>query len=424
MSWRWRRFIFKPDSFGVVDWTSGDSSVRPRTISEAERQALMHRVPHLLVLDAATRAKGLRDLGVRKRNGVSYDVVEAVMADDSHLTLWFTRKPVTLARVEYSLYMAGLGDAVVGWQWHGWKRDEVLKLAPSGHAINVNGTPFQQVEYTHYQTGSAESDRLLSIPADLGPASRTKQEAPPPAAGPATGEVAPGLHIASIRGFQVMFVEFKDFVLLFDAPASAVGLESIPASDQDVTDLVSVDAAALVARTCPAKPIRYVAISHHHSDHLGGVQVLAKDGVTFLAAPGHVDAVHKALDAAQTLNSRHPGASGSQAKASVAAVSDRKTITDGTRTVEVINVGRNPHTDENLFLWMPQEKLLLQGDLFYYREGDRFPPPGRETMNGFFAKWLAAHGIQPKAVYGVHGAGAASPEALARALRPSVSSTR
>jgi hypothetical protein len=34
---------------------------------------------------------------------------------------------------------------------------------------------------------------------------------------------------------------------------------------------------------------------------------------------------------------------------------------------------------------------MLQRDLFYYREGNRFPPPGRETMNRFFLKGLADH---------------------------------
>jgi hypothetical protein len=84
----------------------------------------------------------------------------------------------------------------------------------------------------------------------------------------------------------------------------------------------------------------------------------------------------------------------------------------GRRRLEVINVGANPHTKENLFAWLPDERLLFQGDLFYYEEGAPFPPSGRETMNRFFAAWLAAHDLSPKAIYGVHYAGAAPPEAL------------
>ena len=415
-SLRWRRFIYKPDAFGVVDWTSGEGGFRGRAIPENERLALMHRIPHLLLLDAATHAKQLRLLGERRRNGLAYDTIEVVMAD-ARLTLFFARKPVVLARVEYSLYLPGRGDTLIGWQWHGWKRNQSLGFAPSGHAIDVGGTPFQEVEYSRYGASDPDAALLLSIPADLGPASRAHQEPPPPPAGPASGEIAPGVHVAAIRGFQVMFIEFKDFVVAFDAPAVAPGLEAIPAADQDANDSVSKDLAALIARTCPSKPIRYIVISHHHSDHLGGLHALASDNVTIYAAPSHVAAVQRSLGSPNAAASRAEKKEPHAIKAKVAAVPERKTITDGMRTLEIINVGANPHTSANLFLWLPKEKLVLQGDLFYYREGDRFPPPGRETMNRFFSKWLADHQMEPKAVYGVHGAGAAGTEALARAVR-------
>ncbi len=81
----------------------------------------------------------------------------------------------------------------------------------------------------------------------------------------------------------------------------------------------------------------------------------------------------------------------------------------------VLNVGPNPHTAENLIVWLPEERIVFQGDLFYYAEGAPFPPSGRATMNIFFASWLDSAGIRPAAVYGVHNRGAAGPAALARA---------
>jgi hypothetical protein len=55
-------------------------------------------------------------------------------------------------------------------------------------------------------------------------------------------------------------------------------------------------------------------------------------------------------------------------------------------------------------MWLPRERILFQGDLFYYSAGDTFPPSGRGTMNQFFARWLRSHGITPDAIYGVHTA--------------------
>ena len=97
-----------------------------------------------------------------------------------------------------------------------------------------------------------------------------------------------------------------------------------------------------------------------------------------------------------------------------------RTIEDGSRRLEVIQVGANPHTDENLVVWLPRERLLFQGDLFYYAEGSAFPPAGRERMNRFFARWLSDRGMQPLAIHGVHNEGAAGPEALSRARRPEI----
>jgi len=102
--------------------------------------------------------------------------------------------------------------------------------------------------------------------------------------------------------------------------------------------------------------------------------------------------------------------------ASIEAVSDRKVITDGVMVMEVRNVGANPHTAANLMAWLPQPQIAFQGDLFYFRENDLFPPSGRGKMNAFFADWLKREAITPRAIYGVHNSGAAGPEAVLRSL--------
>jgi glyoxylase-like metal-dependent hydrolase (beta-lactamase superfamily II) len=99
-------------------------------------------------------------------------------------------------------------------------------------------------------------------------------------------------------------------------------------------------------------------------------------------------------------------------------VSRQRTITDGERTVEILNTGDNPHSGENLVVWLPRERIVFQGDLFYYSAGQVFPPSGRDAMNRFFAGWLRERRIEPKAIYGVHSSGAAAPALLELALKP------
>ena len=71
---------------------------------------------------------------------------------------------------------------------------------------------------------------------------------------------------------------------------------------------------------------------------------------------------------------------------------------------------------EGATIWLPEERIVFQGDLFYYDASGPFPPSGRGTMNGFFARWLGEHGLKPRAVYGVHS-DPAGPELLALAAR-------
>ena len=77
-----------------------------------------------------------------------------------------------------------------------------------------------------------------------------------------------------------------------------------------------------------------------------------------------------------------------------------------------VGVTRNPHTDDNLMSWLPAERILFQGDLFYYSDPADFPPAGRVVMNRFFANWLAGRGLQPLGIYGVHNALVAGPAHL------------
>lgn len=86
----------------------------------------------------------------------------------------------------------------------------------------------------------------------------------------------------------------------------------------------------------------------------------------------------------------------------------RRVIEDGERSLIIFNTGPNPHTDENLFVWLPAERIVFQGDLFYYVEGMPHAPAGRETMNRFFQRHLRERGLEPRAVYGVHNRGAAA----------------
>jgi glyoxylase-like metal-dependent hydrolase (beta-lactamase superfamily II) len=286
-------------------------------------------------------------------------------------------------------------------------------MAPSGHAVDVRGMPFQEVRYTRYEAGAADARAMFDLPQGDAAAPSAPAAAAPGL--PATGEVAPGVHVLNLRSFVVMLVEFRDFVVALEAPETHPGLEAIPAAEQDAAGLVTEDYIAAITRLFPSKPVRLVAVSHHHGDHIGGVRAFAAKGIAIAAPPATAAAIRNLL--AQPADPRQGAPGAVVANPSVEVVNGRRIVSDGWRTLELVDVGPNPHTSENLVAWLPRERILFQGDLFYFAEGAPFPPSGRGTMNRFFAAWLSARGLAPRAIYGVHNRGAAGPEALAASVR-------
>ena len=420
---RWRRMIYQAETFGFADWNGNFGAVRKRANPEAYRRGMARRFPHLLLLEALTRATRMswKEAGARLA-----DVIEVELPEAARITLHLSRKPALLHRVEFPAHLPGRGDVQVAWEWMGWKRDAQLGYVPASHRVSIAGVLFQEVKYSRYSAALPDlTAEMMVVPQRLlAPASAamstpsvnvpaTEPLAPSPL--PATGMVAPGVLVERVGGFVVMFVEFADFVVAFEAPEVHPGFEVIAA--QATPSKLTADALARATKAFPGKPLRYAVISHHHSDHMGGVRALAAAGITIVVAAGDAAAAQQAIFAKHTLAADGFAPENAKVVIEKVAPGQRHQITDGKRTLEAINVGKNPHTDENLFVWLPAERILIQGDLFYYQEGDAFPPSGRETMTAYFSRWLQEHGIEAVAIYGVHNDGAAGAAHVAQAAK-------
>ena len=79
-----------------------------------------------------------------------------------------------------------------------------------------------------------------------------------------------------------MFVAFNDHVLVLEAP------EQILYSNN------SVQALAKIKETVPGKPIKYLVLTHHHSDHAGGFREYVAEGATIVTTAGNKSYLEKA----------------------------------------------------------------------------------------------------------------------------------
>ncbi|MBI2821121.1 MAG: hypothetical protein HYX74_02755, partial [Acidobacteria bacterium] len=85
----------------------------------------------------------------------------------------------------------------------------------------------------------------------------------------------------------------------------------------------------------------------------------------------------------------------------IEAVAERRTITDGTRVIELMHVP-NPHADGYLAIYLPQEKLLFESDMFQILQGQRVPPRVSPETKAFYQAITSA-GWQVERIVPGHG---------------------
>ena len=148
----------------------------------------------------------------------------------------------------------------------------------------------------------------------------------------------------------------------------------------------------------PGKPIRYVAMTHHHGDHIGGMRSYIAEGATVVTTAANRPVIEAMAASAQK---DRLGASPRRPEF-LLLEGGRRVIEDGSRRLELIDVGPNPHAREILIAWLPAEKVVFQGDLF--RLPDNAAPFGKpQPATASFAKKLRELGLPVEKIAAVHG---------------------
>jgi glyoxylase-like metal-dependent hydrolase (beta-lactamase superfamily II) len=375
---RWRRFMFTDSRRIVADFVNKSASASRVEPSSADRNEDGRRIPHLLLLEVLSSKSTLRYEGTRDFQNRPHDSLSLTLPNtDIPVTLYFDSETHLLSKYEFSTDFPGLGIAKVEYLYSSYHSAPKLLWAPTAHQIRVNGKIWRDVKFESFAADTDDANAMMELPEELEGF----------VALPGTvKQIAKGVYfVYRVGGFQPMFVEFKDFVLAIEAPAVHPTLDETPLETLGNVEAVSDEFIAKIKQTIPNKPIRYVAITHAHSDHMGGLRAFLPSKSIVLAAGGDQPFYARFVPELQ-----------------VEAVGDKRTITDGDRVVELISVGANPHTAESLVVYFPKEKFLFQGDLFYFNGDSSFPQKDRMTVMPFFAKWLKRKRLSPVRIYGFH----------------------
>jgi glyoxylase-like metal-dependent hydrolase (beta-lactamase superfamily II) len=216
-------------------------------------------------------------------------------------------------------------------------------------------------------------------------------------------------------GFHPMFIEFQDFIVAIDAPAGYRLLNELPAGDVapgPSSAWLSERYLQLIRETVPDKPVRYVVVTHFHNDHAGGVRAFIAEGATVLASPTAGPAIRRLARTPHTLAPDRLARSPRPLQLEI--VDGTRSITDGRRRLEIIDVGSNPHTENMLIARMPDQDLVFVSDLMDGASLENFPSASHAPLDRFFADWLERRGLTPARIFTMHGTGLVTPDHLAR----------
>ena len=316
----------------------------------------MRVTPALLVRTLQDRAQNAYFLGETTIDQQSYDVIGFSMAVGPAISLYFERESRLLRRSERVLPNFGL----VEYRFNNYEE--------------INNIPFNR-EFILYLNGdlNMQRDNLLTrVNVDIDNFTQVESGLSSIAAikpdDLSRQEITEGVYLIGGNGTYAMFVEMDDHVI------AVGGAAGIPERIESLREVVA------------DKPLRYGVITHHHFDHVLGVNAYEDEGATILASRAHEKIV---MDKAM-----NPG------KLKLKLVKNKQVLKDRSRRVEIIDIGPTAHTEHLLIAYLPAEGVVFEADHFSMPQAGPVPPAVPSTKS--FARALKKHRIKAKTLLSAH----------------------
>jgi glyoxylase-like metal-dependent hydrolase (beta-lactamase superfamily II) len=348
---------------GDYAWNVMGDAATPAPIALTERQFQLWSTPHGVVKAAMAGKGSMQGRTIAFAMPGSFKATAAV--DAANL----------IERVDATLANPVLGDMAVTIYYADYRDFGGVKF-PTRIRQTYGGFPVLELTVTEVKPNAAAD---IPVPDNVRQAGNPYVQVTSQKAADGVWYVTGGTHHSVV-------IEMNDHLIVVEGPLN-----------DDRALAVIKEARTLV----PNKPIKYLVISHHHFDHSGGVRAFAGEGVTLITHDSSKAYFEKVVSAPATVSPDHLAKSGK--KAAVEGVRDRRVLTDGTRTVEIRQIGGIQHADDMLMVYLPKEKFLIQADAYTPPAPNASPMSPPSPFNVSLAENIKQQGLAVDQILPLHG---------------------
>jgi len=295
----------------------------------------------------------------------AYDVLAYTLDHGENRALFLDADTHLLMRVERIGHWEHKGDRLEWRTFTDYVERDGTKV-PLHSEVQTEGSSYQfnvRTEITKAEFGAPVGTDEFSIPAafraGLEGWTLHEPEMESPVALLPVHDLGKGAYIIdlALSDSRSLLVAFSDFAVIVEAgDRSALSARLLATADS----------------VLPDKPVRYVAMTHHHPLYANGIRPYVQRGITVLTTAGNVAYLG---DLATRPYRIHPDAQQRKPRApNFEVIVGTRIIEDGEQRLEFHGFDYSTHTDEYVLPYLPTHKLIVTGDMVYILPDENLRP--------------------------------------------------